>query len=170
MRTKPVLSKEKMSEKTPQLSRWNALWEFARNNRTYEMKMVRRIERPKTSETLRRTSRQVSRQGVWWVLSMFRVEKDTTRCATQVCLRRVESGLGGHDDGVCGVDEELGNTSLSSRKLGGMVRSDGPAFSGFTGASNESCSEKQNHKKRYGWQRYALYKVTLFSNHLSCKR
>ena len=47
---------------------------------------------------------------------MFRAEKDTTRSATQVCRRRVESGLGGHDDGVCGVDEGLWNTSLSSRK------------------------------------------------------
>ena len=82
-------------------------------------------------------------------LSYFN-KNDTTWSATQVGPRTVKGGLGGHDDGVCGVDEGVEDASLPLRKRGGMVRSDRPDFSGFTGASNESCSEKQNRKKRYG--------------------
>ena len=37
---------------------------------------------------------------------------DTTRSATQVSLRRVESCLGGHEECVLGVDEGVENASL----------------------------------------------------------
>ena len=43
---------------------------------------------------------------------MFRVKIETTWSATQVCRRRVKVGLGGHDDGVWGVDEGVEKTSL----------------------------------------------------------
>ena len=41
-----------------------------------------------------------------------RAETGTAWAATQVGLRPVESGLGGHDDGVWEVDEGVENTSL----------------------------------------------------------
>ena len=41
-----------------------------------------------------------------------RAGNDTTRLATQVCRRRVESGLGGHEEGVGGVDDRIENASL----------------------------------------------------------
>ena len=43
---------------------------------------------------------------------MFRVKIETTWSATQVCRRRVKAGLGGHEEGVDGVDEGVEKTSL----------------------------------------------------------
>ena len=37
---------------------------------------------------------------------------DTTRPATQVCRRPVESGQGGHEAGEFGVDDRVENTLL----------------------------------------------------------
>ena len=39
-------------------------------------------------------------------------ENDTTRPATQVSPRPVEAGLGGHEEGVFGVDDGVENVSL----------------------------------------------------------
>ena len=46
---------------------------------------------------------------------------DTTRPATQVCRRLVESGLGGHEEGVFGDDEGVKKTSIPLRKRGRMA-------------------------------------------------
>ena len=46
------------------------------------------------------------------VPSLFRVKIETTWSATQVCRRRVKAGLGGHEEGVDGVDEGVEKTSL----------------------------------------------------------
>ena len=51
---------------------------------------------------------------------MFRVKIDTTWSATQVGPRRVESGLGGHEEGVFGVDE--GSRTHRSRSENGDER------------------------------------------------
>ena len=45
-------------------------------------------------------------------------EKVTTWSATQVGLRRVKAGLGGHDAGVWGVEEGVENTSSPISKRG----------------------------------------------------
>ena len=78
----------------------------------------------------------------------FLNENDTTWSATQVGLRRVGSGLGGHDEGVFGVDNWVEDATLPLRKRGRTARSDVPAFSDLRGVENEVCSEKQNRKKR----------------------
>ena len=54
----------------------------------------------------------------------FLNENDTTRPATQVGLRTVEAGLGGHDDGVLGVDEGVENASLPLSKRRRLTMSD----------------------------------------------
>ena len=69
---------------------------------------------------------------------------DTTRSATQVCLRRVESCLGGHEAGVFGDDEGVGNTSLPIRKRRRTDGSEHATFSGFIGIENQNDNENQN--------------------------
>ena len=49
---------------------------------------------------------------------------DTTRSAMQVGLRTVKACLGGHDDGVSGVDEVVENTSILLRKPGRLAVSE----------------------------------------------
>ena len=94
------------------------------------------------SETLRESSRQVSRHGIRGVPSMFGVKTDMTWSATQVGLRRVESGLGGHDDGVRGVDDGVKNTSPPLRKRARTTRSECAAFSHFMGLANDLVDQK----------------------------
>ena len=50
-----------------------------------------------------------------------RAGNDTTRLATQVCRRRVEAGLGGHEAGVMGDDEGVKNASHPTLKRGRMT-------------------------------------------------
>ena len=71
-------------------------------------------------------------------------EKVTTWPATQVCLRTVESGLGGHDACVWGVDEGVENASLPITKRGRLWLSDYPTFSDFVGVVNDFGSESRN--------------------------
>ena len=78
----------------------------------------------------------------------FLNENDTTWSATQVGLRRVGSGLGGHEECVFWVDDGVEDASLPLRKRGRVVPSEGATFSNFRGVENEVCSEKQNRKKR----------------------
>ena len=61
--------------------------------------------------------------------------------ATEVWLRAVESGLGGHEEGVIGVDAGVENASLSLRKRGRMSWSKCATFSGFTGVEKDSVGE-----------------------------
>ena len=53
---------------------------------------------------------------------------DTTRTATQVCRRPVESGLGGHEEGVFGDDDGVESSSLPLRKRGRMPMLNRPTF------------------------------------------
>ena len=55
------------------------------------------------------------------VLSGVEGGNDTTRPATQVVLRPVESGLGGHEDGVSGDDEGVENASIPLWEQGRMA-------------------------------------------------
>ena len=57
---------------------------------------------------------------------------DTTRQATQVGLRTVKAGLGGHDDGASGVDEGVGNSSFLFRKSRRTALTELRTFSRFT--------------------------------------
>ena len=68
----------------------------------------------------------------------------TTWSATQVGLRRVESGLGGHDAGVSGGDAGVKNTSIPISKRGRMALSDNPTFSDFVVVGSENDSARQN--------------------------
>ena len=86
------------------------------------------------------------RHGIRGVPSTLRVKIDTTWSATQVGLRPVKSGLGGHDDGVWGVDDGVKNSSLPLRKRGRTAGSGCATFSGFTGVENDYVGEKRNGK------------------------
>ena len=69
--------------------------------------------------------------------------KDTTWPATQVGLRTVKSGLGGHDDGASGDDEGSKSNRYRYRN-GDEGVSDSATFSGFVGADNHFVSENQS--------------------------
>ena len=62
--------------------------------------------------------------------------------ATQVCRRRVESGLGGHKAGASGVDEGIEKASLPMWKRGRTERFVCATFSDFVGVANEHVGEK----------------------------
>ena len=64
-----------------------------------------------------------------------------TWTATQVGLRLVKAGLGGHDDGAGGVDEGVENASLPLRKREQTAWLDCPTFSDFTAAEKESVGD-----------------------------
>ena len=68
-----------------------------------------------------------------------------TWSATQVGLRPVKAGLGGHDDGVSGDDEGVEKASIPLRKRGRMAWSDHPTFSDFRRFENENDTARQNH-------------------------
>ena len=65
-------------------------------------------------------------------------ENDMTWPATQVSPRPVESGLGGHEEVVFGVDEGVEKTSLPSRKRERAALSVCAAFSDFVGVENRN--------------------------------
>ena len=64
-------------------------------------------------------------------------ERDPTWPATQVDPRPVESGLGGHDVGVFGVDDRVKTTSHPLWKRVGTAMSKCGTFSGYAGCGNE---------------------------------
>ena len=72
------------------------------------------------------------------------LKRGTTWPATQVGLRPVKSGLGGHDDGVSGDDEGVERSSILLSKRRRLAVSDHATFSDFVGSDNESACEKQN--------------------------
>ena len=75
---------------------------------------------------------------------MFGVKTDMTWSATQVGLRPVESGLGGHGEGVRGVDGGVENSSITLWKRVLMTRSECATFSDFRGVDNEILRESRN--------------------------
>ena len=117
---------------------------MARLAEIQEKRILRILESTTRSETHRETSRQVSRHGIRGVPSMFRVKIDMTWSATQVGLRPVESGLGGHEEGVRGVDDGVKNASLPLRKRVRTTMSECATFSDFRGVDNEILSESRN--------------------------
>ena len=60
--------------------------------------------------------------------------------------RRVKSGLGGHEEGVRGVDDGVEKASFSLRKCGRMVMFVCATFSHFDVTGNEIGSENRNSK------------------------
>ena len=70
---------------------------------------------------------------------------DTTRTATQVCLRGHEAGLGGHDAGVSGDDEGVEDVSILVSKRGRTTRSDCATFSVFVGHHSEFACDTQKY-------------------------
>ena len=56
-------------------------------------------------------------------------------------LKPLESGLGGHDAGVLGVDEGVENASLPLRKRRRVAMSERATFSDFNGVENQNDSE-----------------------------
>ena len=73
-------------------------------------------------------------------------KKDARWSASQVCPRRVESGLGGHENGVFGVDAGVEKASPPLMKRMRTTMSECTTFSGFTDVVNEIASEKPNSK------------------------
>ena len=71
-----------------------------------------------------------------------KAKSGTTWPATRVCRRRVESGLGGHDAGVFGVDEGVETTPISLWKWGRTAMFVCVTFSDFKGSADEDVSEK----------------------------
>ena len=63
--------------------------------------------------------------------------------ATQVGLRTVEAGLGGHDACASVVDEGVSMSSFPISKRGRLVMSDCPTFIGFVWSGTENISENQ---------------------------
>ena len=79
-------------------------------------------------------------------------ERGTTRTATQVGLRPVESGLGGHEEGVFSVDEGVKPTSHSLWKRVGRPSECG-TFSGYARADTEGDIDELNSGKETACQR-----------------
>ena len=71
----------------------------------------------------------------------WRIEIDTTWSATQLGPRPVESGLGGHEEGVSGVDDGVENTSLLFWKRVRMTTLESAPFSDFTGFAKDVVDE-----------------------------
>ena len=61
----------------------------------------------------------------------------------KVGLMGVKADRGGHDGGVFGVDEGVGNTSIPLWKRGRTVTSDAPTSSDFRREVNEDVGENQ---------------------------
>ena len=59
------------------------------------------------------------------------LQRGATWPATQVGLRPVKAGLGGHDDGASGVDDGVEKSSIRISKRGRTAMSEYPTFSGF---------------------------------------
>ena len=74
------------------------------------------------------------------------VEIYTTWSATRVCLRTVESGLGGHEAGVFRVDEGVENAQPPITKRGRLAVSECTILSDITGVENDFVGEKVNER------------------------
>ena len=72
---------------------------------------------------------------------MFLKKKWTTWPAPQVCQRRVKSGLGGHEEGVGGVDDGVKKASLPLWKRGRVAMSERQTSSDFRGAEKDFVNE-----------------------------
>ena len=72
------------------------------------------------------------------------LQRGATRPATQVGVRPIKVGLGGHDDGASGVDGGVEKSSTSYSKVGPMAWSDHATFSGFVGSDSEFACENKN--------------------------
>ena len=72
------------------------------------------------------------------------MESDTTCPATQLGPRPVESGLGGHDEGVGGVDDGVEKASLPLLKMGRTAWSVCATFSDFTRVPNDAVNEQRD--------------------------
>ena len=72
-------------------------------------RLTSRAERP--LRRARRVEEGDVRRLERMIIERFQMKIDTTWPATQVGLRPVKSGLGGHDDGVWGVDDGVKNSS-----------------------------------------------------------
>ena len=80
------------------------------------------------------------------MLSGVRAGNDATWPVTQVVLRPVKAGLGGHDAGVSGDDEGVEDAPISLWKRGRIVLTESPTFSVFVPAPKDIFSEDQNQK------------------------
>ena len=75
---------------------------------------------------------------------MVGVKIDMTWSATQVGLGRVELDLGGHEEGVIGVDDGVEKASPLLWKWGRMALSECATFSDFIGVENDYDCKKRN--------------------------
>ena len=81
---------------------------------------------------------------------------DTTWSATQVGRRTVESGLGGHDDGVSRVDDGAENASILFRKPGRSAASELGTFSRFNTIQNKGSCFSQKIKVDVSFLRWTV--------------
>ena len=75
------------------------------------------------------------------------MKNDTTWPATQVGPRPVKAGLGGHEEGVRGVDDGVKKASPPLWKRGRTVQSDHAAFSDFRMVDDQNGSQNQIHSR-----------------------
>ena len=79
-----------------------------------------------------------------------------TWTTTEVGLRPVESGLGGHEEGVIRVDAGVKNSSLLLWKWGRTAGSEGATLRCFTGVENDGISGNCEDKNVFSQTRYVL--------------
>ncbi len=94
----------------------------------------------------------------------------TTWSATQLGPRPVKPGLGGHDDGVWGVDDGVENTSHLLWKRMRTAVSECATFSDFTDVETDLVNENREYKNISRQSRNALLNLQCRFIHLSCKR
>ena len=105
----------------------------------------------RTTSTVKEAGRRLEIIDVWvfvwkaWRKGDMKWTKwGTTRPATQVCPRGVESGLGGHDAGVSGVDGWVKNRPIPIQKQGRLVESERATFSDFLTSEMKLVGEEWN--------------------------
>ena len=99
-------------------------------------------------------------------MSDFEVKIWTTWPATQVGLRPVKAGLGGHEEGVGGVDDGVENSSPQLWKRRRTAQSDHAAFSDFRAVDYENGSHNQIHPEDASSREVSneeLYIISLFA-------
>ena len=118
---------------------------------TEKKPMVARNPFKKSISTVNEAGRRLEIIDVWvfvwnvWRKSGLKWTKwGTTRPATQVCPRGVESGLGGHDAGVSGVDERVKDRPFPIWKRSRLVESERPTFSDFLMSEMKLVGEEWN--------------------------
>ena len=103
-------------------------------------------------------------------LVTFRTKTDTTWSATQLGPRPVKPGLGGHDDGVWGVDDGVENSSLQLRKRGRTAWLVCATFSDFTQVGNHFGNEKRNNNGETACQEVSRHNQFLLVIHTDVYR